>query len=86
MTQMNVVEAAYGGYKLDVNDSERIGRVSSEWFSRPADCLSELSPRSAAAPGVGGRGTRKARQGRHRNRQRDVEQVGGRGNCASGDR
>jgi len=49
MTQMNVVEAArdqYCGYKLDVNRSERIGRVSSEWFSRPAHewypSLSEL--------------------------------------------
>ncbi|WP_157016664.1 DUF932 domain-containing protein [Mesorhizobium xinjiangense] len=26
-----------GGYKVDVNRGERIGRVSSEWFSRPAD-------------------------------------------------
>jgi hypothetical protein len=35
-----------GGYKVDVNRGERIGRVSSEWFSRPADerylSLSEL--------------------------------------------
>ena len=26
-----------GGYKVDVSRGERIGRVSSEWFSRPAD-------------------------------------------------
>ena len=26
-----------GGYKVDVGRGERIGRVSSEWFSRPAD-------------------------------------------------
>ena len=28
---------ASGGYKVDVSRGERIGRVSSEWFSRPAD-------------------------------------------------
>ncbi|MFJ1310933.1 DUF932 domain-containing protein [Agrobacterium sp. P15N1-A] len=28
---------AGGGYKVDVSRGERIGRVSSEWFSRPAD-------------------------------------------------
>ena len=28
---------ASGGYKVDVTRGERIGRVSSEWFSRPAD-------------------------------------------------
>jgi hypothetical protein len=36
-----------GGYRVDVNRGERIGRVSSEWFSRPADerylSLSELN-------------------------------------------
>ena len=36
-----------GGYKVDVGRGERIGRVSSEWFSRPADerylSLSELA-------------------------------------------
>ncbi len=35
-----------GGYKVDVSRGERVGRVSSEWFSRPADerflSLSEL--------------------------------------------
>ena len=35
-----------GGYRVDVGRGERIGRVSSEWFSRPADerylSLSEL--------------------------------------------
>ena len=49
MTQLNVVDAPRGergGYKVDVNRGERLGRVSSEWFSRPADerylSLSEL--------------------------------------------
>ena len=40
MTQPNVLDAARderSGYKVDVNRGERIGRVSSEWFSRPAD-------------------------------------------------
>ena len=26
-----------GSYKVDVSRGQRIGRVSSEWFSRPAD-------------------------------------------------
>ena len=26
-----------GGYRVDVSRGERVGRVSSEWFSRPAD-------------------------------------------------
>ena len=26
-----------GGYKVDVGRGERVGRVSSEWFSRPDD-------------------------------------------------
>jgi hypothetical protein len=38
---------ATGGYKVDVSRGERVGRVSSEWFSRPADerylSLSELA-------------------------------------------
>jgi hypothetical protein len=49
MTQLNTVDAARGegaGYKVDVSRGQRIGRVSSEWFSRPADerylSLSEL--------------------------------------------
>jgi hypothetical protein len=49
MTQLNVLDAARGergGYKVDVTRGQRIGRVSSEWFSRPADerylSLSEL--------------------------------------------
>jgi hypothetical protein len=40
MTQLNVLHAArdeHGGYKVDVSRGERVGRVSSEWFSRPAD-------------------------------------------------
>jgi hypothetical protein len=47
---MQVLDArrdASGGYKVDVGRGERIGRVSSEWFSRPADerylSLSELA-------------------------------------------
>src|SRR5215475_12984052 len=28
---------ASGGYRVDVSRGERVGRVSSEWFSRPAD-------------------------------------------------
>lgn len=50
MTQVSVLDAhrdARGGYKVDVGRGERIGRVSSEWFSRPADerylSLSELA-------------------------------------------
>jgi hypothetical protein len=49
MTQLNVFDAGrgeHGGYKVDVSRGERVGRVSSEWFSRPADerylSLSEL--------------------------------------------
>ena len=37
---MQVLDArrdASGGYKVDVTRGERIGRVSSEWFSRPED-------------------------------------------------
>ena len=29
--------SASGGYKVDVSRGERVGRVSSEWFSRPDD-------------------------------------------------
>ncbi len=49
MTEIDVLDAkrgTAGGYKVDVTRGERIGRVSSEWFSRPADerflSLSEL--------------------------------------------
>lgn len=49
MIQLNTLDAARceaGGYKVDVSRGERIGCVSSERFSRPADerylCLSEL--------------------------------------------
>ncbi len=49
MTQTNVLNAARderAGYRVDVSRGERVGRVSSEWFSRPADerflSLSEL--------------------------------------------
>ena len=40
MTQLEVLSAdrdRAGGYKVDVNRGERVGRASSEWFSRPAD-------------------------------------------------
>lgn len=47
---MQILDArryASGGYKVDVGRGERIGRVSSEWFSRPPDerylSLSELA-------------------------------------------
>lgn len=49
MSNIEVLDAcrnASNGYKVDVSRGERIGRVSSEWFSRPADerylSLSEL--------------------------------------------
>jgi hypothetical protein len=49
MNNVAVLDArrdASGGYKVDVSRGERVGRVSSEWFSRPADerylSLSEL--------------------------------------------
>ena len=35
-----------GGYKVDVTRGERVGRVSSEWFSRPRD---ERLPFAAAS-------------------------------------
>ena len=68
MTQVEVLDArrdASGGYKVDVTRGQRIGRVSSEWFSRPADerylSLSEL------ARAVGGRAERsRSRVGRER--------------------
>ena len=37
---MQILDAhsdASGGYSVDVSRGERVGRVSSEWFSRPAD-------------------------------------------------
>jgi len=40
MTQVQVFDASLdrsGGYKVDVGRGHRIGRVSSEWFNRPAD-------------------------------------------------
>ncbi len=49
MTEVEVLDArpdSRGGYKVDVSRGDRIGRVSSEWFNRPADerylSLSEL--------------------------------------------
>ncbi|BBD41081.1 hypothetical protein Amn_pb00720 (plasmid) [Aminobacter sp. Y103A] len=47
MQVLDVGREISGGYKVDVSRSERIGRVSSEWFSRPDDerylSLSELA-------------------------------------------
>ena len=40
MAQVEVLGAdrdRAGGYKVDVSRGQRVGRVSSEWFSRPAD-------------------------------------------------
>ena len=40
MTQMEIqapTRIARNGYKVDVSRGQRIGRVSSEWFNRPAD-------------------------------------------------
>jgi len=47
-----------GGYKVDVSRGERVGRVSSEWFSRPHDerflSLGELAGAGAAGPNAAG--------------------------------
>jgi hypothetical protein len=40
MTQVEILNAGRDrsdGFKVDVSRGERIGRMSSEWFSRPAD-------------------------------------------------
>jgi hypothetical protein len=37
LTQVDAPRPASGGYKVDISRGERIGRVSSEWFSRPDD-------------------------------------------------
>ncbi len=40
MSNVEILDAprdASGGYKVDVGRGQRIGRVSSEWFSRPDD-------------------------------------------------
>lgn len=40
MTDVEILDGrpdARGGYKVDVNRGTRVGRVSSEWFSRPDD-------------------------------------------------
>lgn len=34
---VDIARDATGGYKVDASRGERIGRVSSEWFNRPAD-------------------------------------------------
>ena len=46
LTQVDARRPTSGGYKVDISRGQRIGRVSSEWFSRPDDerflSLSEL--------------------------------------------
>ena len=37
MQILDANRAASAGYRVDVSRGERVGRVSSEWFSRPAD-------------------------------------------------
>ncbi len=40
MTQMEIqspIRGASNGYKVDISRGQNIGRVSSEWFNRPAD-------------------------------------------------
>ena len=58
---------ADGGYKVDLSRGQRIGRVSSEWFSRPDDerflSLSELHARRCrAAPTAAGPARSRARR------------------------
>ncbi len=59
---MQVLDAgrdASGGYKVDVKRGERVGRVSSRWFSRPDDerflSLGELAAMVRAGPITAGR-------------------------------
>ena len=46
LPQADTSRPSSGGYKVDISRGQRIGRVSSEWFSRPDDerflSLSEL--------------------------------------------
>ena len=52
MTQVEILDTArehVGGYKVDVSRGQRVGRVSSEWFARPAD-ERYLSQRLRLAP------------------------------------
>ena len=39
-----------GAYKVDISRGERIGRVSSEWFSRPDDERYWSDPREVIHP------------------------------------
>lgn len=49
LTQADTARPATGGYKVDISGDQRIGRVSSEWFSRPDDeCFLSLSSLYAA--------------------------------------
>src|ERR1700730_1817102 len=52
MTMMTLTQneqPVSGGFRVDVSRGERVGRVSSEWFSRPDDerCLSLTDLRDA---------------------------------------
>ena len=78
MPQPNVLDADRGaraGYKVDTSRGERIGRVSSEWFSRSADerCLS-LSELPAAVLGRA-----------ERRRTRTIESAANRGEASRDD-
>jgi hypothetical protein len=46
---------ARGGYKVDVTRGQRVGRVSSEWFSRPSSAFDSTA---TFQPGYGRRRTR----------------------------
>lgn len=59
MNQLNVLDAIggeRGGYRENVNQGERIRRVSSEWFSRPED--ERYAPLSGLCAAVCGRAER----------------------------
>ena len=78
MTSMEVLDGRRdfsGGYKVDVNRGERVSRVSSEWFSRPADerylSLSELFASVRGRAEHLSRVQRESVEGRHRYRWTD---------------
>jgi hypothetical protein len=57
MTMMSLTQTGQpvsNGFRVDVSRGERVGRVSSEWFSRPDDerylSLTDCMTRCAAAP------------------------------------
>lgn len=62
---LNATRDSTGGYMVDMNRGARIGRVSSEWFSRPADerylsLLDLLAVLHTALPSAGRFGWRRA--------------------------